>query len=72
MATWTQTDIDTLAAAVATGVLSVEYSGPPARRVTYHSLAEMRSLLAEMRAAVGDAAGTRQSFRRAAVKGFNE
>ena len=72
MATWTQSDVDTLAAAIATGVLSVEYSGPPARRVQYHSLKEMRDLLAEMRAAVGDAAGTRQGYRRASMKGFNE
>ena len=63
MATWTQADLDTLKAAVASGVLSVEYSGPPARRVTYHGLAEMRSLLAEMAASVESAAGTRSSYK---------
>ncbi len=45
---WTQTDIDTLKAAIAQGVLSVSYAGPPQRSITYQSLAEMRSLLAEM------------------------
>lgn len=45
---WTQADIDVLKAAIATGTLSVSYAGPPARSHTYQSLAEMRSLLAEM------------------------
>ncbi len=45
---WTQADIDTLRESIASGVLSVSYAGPPSRSVTYHSLAEMRSLLAEM------------------------
>lgn len=45
---WTQADIDTLKAAIASGVLSVSYAGPPARSITYQSLAEMRSLLASM------------------------
>lgn len=45
---WTQADIDNLKAAVATGVLTVTYSGPPARTVTFQSLADMRSLLSEM------------------------
>lgn len=48
MATWTQSDIDTLKAAIASGVQTVTYSGPPSRTVTYHSLTEMRSLLASM------------------------
>ena len=48
MATWTQDDIDTLKAAIRSGVLSVNYSGPPSRTVTYQSLREMRDLLAEM------------------------
>ena len=71
MSVWTQTDVDALKAAVATGVLSVEYVGPPARRITYHSLSEMRSLLAEMVADVASTAGTRASFRLAGFsKGF--
>lgn len=68
MATWTQADIDTLKAAVASGVLSVRYAGPPAREITYQSLGEMRKLLAEMIADVGAQAGTRPSFRLAGFK----
>ena len=56
MATWTQADIDTLKAAVASGVLTVTFDGPPRRSVTYQSAAEMRSLLAEMRADVARSA----------------
>lgn len=68
MATWTEADVAQLKAAVASGVLSVEYAGPPARRITYQSLAEMRSLLASMEADVAQAAGTRQSYRLAATR----
>lgn len=45
MAIWTQAEYTALKAAVAGGVLSVKYAD---RTVTYHSLAEMRALLAEM------------------------
>lgn len=58
MATWTQADVTTLKAAVASGVLQVRFDGPPARSITYHSLAEMRSLLASMQQDVARAAGT--------------
>jgi len=57
MSTWTQADIDTLRAAVASGILTVRYDGPPKRELTYQSLAEMRSLLSEMQQAVAAAAG---------------
>lgn len=68
---WTQADIDALKAAVATGVQSVTYAGPPSRTVTYQSLAEMRKLLAEMVASVRGAAGTRTTYRLASSrKGF--
>lgn len=71
MATWTQADIDSLKVAVASGVLTVSYSGPPARSQTYQSLDEMRALLAEMVAQVGNDAGTRQPFRYVkTTKGF--
>ena len=70
-ALYTQAEIDTLRAAVVSGVLSVEYDGPPARRVTYQSLAAMRALLAEMVADVAAAAGTRVAVRYAShKKGF--
>lgn len=41
----TQTQRDTLAAAIASGVMRVAYAD---KIVQYHSLSEMRSLLAEM------------------------
>lgn len=69
MSFWTQADIDKLRAAIAGGVLSVRYDGPPARQVTYHSLAEMRDLLAEMRAEV-NGAGASRTRRVSYSKGF--
>lgn len=45
---WTQNDIDTLKEAVASGILTVEYEGPPKRMKTYQSLNQMRALLASM------------------------
>lgn len=66
---WTQDDIDGLKAAIRSGVLSVTYSGPPSRTVTYQSLSAMRALLAEMIAEVN--ASTRRTYRLAATdKGF--
>jgi hypothetical protein len=68
MATWTQSDIDTLKAAVASGVLSVSYDGPPKRTITYQSLAEMRALLAEMIADVAAANSTGRPYTLIGVK----
>ncbi len=45
---WTEADITALSAAIASGVQSVSYTGPPSRTVTYQSLNQMRSLLASM------------------------
>jgi len=56
-AKWTQEDINRLKQAISSGVLSVRFEGPPARTVTYHSLAEMRSLLAEMEREVSGSPG---------------
>lgn len=67
MSTWTQADVDALKAAVSTGVLSVRYDGPPARQITYQSLAEMRALLSEMVADVA-VAGGRSSYVLAATR----
>ena len=67
MSIWTQADVDALKAAVGSGVLQVRYDGPPARMVTYHSLAEMRALLATMVADVA-ASGGRASFRLIATR----
>ncbi len=63
---WTQTDINTLKAAIASGVLTVSYAGPPARTVSYHNLAAMRSLLAEMvREVNGTTTHRKVKFKRA-------
>lgn len=71
MAIWTEEELETLKAAVASGVLTVSYAGPPARTITYQSLDAMRALLAEMTASVAEQAGTRTSFRRASFsRGF--
>ncbi len=61
---WTQTDIDTLKAAIATGAKRVKFgAGPDARETEFRSLAEMRSLLAEIEAQVSPAdASPRVSF----------
>lgn len=65
---WTDADIDTLKAAIASGVLTVSYSGPPARTITYQSTAAMLQVLAEMRAEVANASGTRRRFRYVRVR----
>lgn len=69
---WTQDDIDTLKAAVRSGVLSVSFSGPPSRTITYQSLDAMRSLLAEMEAAVTAAAGGTRYRRARVLRGFRD
>jgi hypothetical protein len=69
---WTSADVITLRTAIASGVLTVHYAGPPARTITHHSLSEMRSLLAEMIADVETTAGTRRTYRLASTsKGFD-
>jgi hypothetical protein len=69
---WTQADVNTLRAAIASGVLSVEFSGPPSRRVQYQSTDAMLKVLALAVAELATTAGTRPGYRRAAIKGFNE
>lgn len=54
---WTQSDIDNLKVAVASGILTVRYDGPPARQITYQSTTEMRALLASMERDVARVAG---------------
>ncbi len=58
---WTQADIDALKASIRRGVLSVTFAD---RSVTYHSLKEMRALLAEMVASVST---TSRTYRLAAT-----
>jgi hypothetical protein len=68
VAIWTQAEIDALKAAIASGVLTVSFDGPPRRTVQYHSLAEMRSLLSEMTRSVEG----RANYRRVSwSKGFD-
>jgi hypothetical protein len=68
MADVTQADIDALQAIIGSGILTVEYAGPPARRVTYQNTEAMVRELGRMRAELATAAGTRQSFRLATTR----
>jgi uncharacterized membrane protein len=63
---WTEAERDALANAVRSGVRRVEYNDPR-RVVEYHSLKEMRDLLAEMNAQLAGASGSRKNFRLAAT-----
>lgn len=66
---WTQADIDALKAAVASGILTVSYDGPPRRTIQYQSLAAMEALLNRMVAKVDG----RTSYRRVRWhKGFRD
>lgn len=65
---WTAADVVNLRAAVASGVLSVRYDGPPGRTVVYQSLDAMRALLADMLIAVGNTAGTHTNYRFGATR----
>jgi hypothetical protein len=68
---WTQADVDTLRAAIASGVLSVEFSGPPSRRVQYQSTDAMLKVLALAVAELATSAGTRSTYKLMAHrKGF--
>jgi len=53
----TQKDIDTLSAAIYSGVKRVLYEGPPRREIEYQSLDQMKSLLADMRAELAGSSG---------------
>ncbi len=66
-ATFTQAQIDQLTAAIASGVLTVRYSGPPSREITYQSLSQMLSLLAQMQQSVAAAEG-KPSFKLAGTR----
>ncbi len=66
---WTQADIDSLKAAIATGVLTVSYAGPPSRTVQYHSPDAMMRTLATM---VREVSGTPNYRRVRHNKGFRD
>lgn len=68
MSIWTEDDITALKNALKSGILTVSFSGPPSRTVTYQSLASMRELLAEMIADVANEAGTRSNYRFASTR----
>jgi hypothetical protein len=69
VSTWTQADIDALKTAIKSGARVVKYAD---RTVEYHSLTEMRSLLAEMVADVGASAGSKPYILVTHSKGFDE
>lgn len=43
---WTQAHVDALQKAIASGVLTVTYDGPPRRSITYQSIDAMLKVLA--------------------------
>lgn len=66
---FTQTQLDQLEAAIASGVLTVKYSagsGQPAREQTYQSLDAMRALLVQMRREVSG--GGAPTYRLASIR----
>lgn len=65
---WTQADVDTLRAALASGVLVVTYSGPPARSITYQSTQAMLLVLGQAVSELANTAGTRAPFLRLAAR----
>lgn len=71
MAVYTLAEIETLRRAIAMGALRVVYDGPPKRDVTYRSLAEMRSILAEMEADQDDAPKKVRAIRFTTSKGLD-
>lgn len=62
---WTQTDIETLEKAIASGTLSVTFSGPPARSITYQNIDAMFKILAVMKQQVN---GGATAFRLGATR----
>ena len=65
---WTQTDIDNLKAAIASGVLEVEYHD---RRVKYQTTTDMLEALSLMQQEVSAAAGVTPVKRLNSRKGFD-
>lgn len=59
---WSQSDVDTLKAAIASGTLTVSYSGPPARSQTYQNITEMKKILAQIVAEANAATRTRVRY----------
>lgn len=70
--TWTQADVEALQDAIKGGVLSVTYSGPPSRTITYQNLDAMRSLLASMSKNVDAQSGVVGHSVASTKKGFDQ
>lgn len=68
MGIWTQADVTAMKTAIASGVLSVRYSGPPERSVQYQDLNAMRVMLAQMVADVNATSGANKGYRLAATR----
>lgn len=66
--TWTDADLVALDGAIATGALKVRYAD--GREVTYRSLADLRSIRDEVKAAL-DAAFAAMAKPRRVVAGYN-
>ena len=66
---WTTQQRDELQAAIASGLLSVRYEGPPAREETYQSLGAMRALLSEMNRQLANAPTFRLATTRTGLNG---
>lgn len=69
---WTQTDIDRLKAAIASGIVTVSYDGPPRRTVQYQNTRDMLAALAVMEAEVAATTDTGRATSTVAAfsKGF--
>lgn len=65
---WTQTDVDALKAAAASGILTVRYDGPPARQVTYQSLPDMQRQITLMELEVSRISGSSSGYILAATR----
>lgn len=68
--TWTQADVDRLQAAYSSGILTVEYDGPPKRLVTYQNMDAVQKALAIASQSVNAAAGVKNHRFAAYRKGF--
>lgn len=67
---WTESDVLKLEAAIASGVQTVTFDGPPRRSVTYQTTSEMVKALALMRASIAQAAGKSSVGFASTKKGF--
>lgn len=62
---WTQTELDALNAAIASGVTTVSHNG---KTVTYRSLAEMMALRNRMQAEIANGTGPKPQVHYAQIR----